>query len=253
MSLLRNSLKLILSFLSKWAISKHEIELVVVVGFSGTEIVKEGVYRLLSERYNTRRNTKRISWDLGLPLSILGYEDKRRNVFAWILMILKSILYLAFGPKNKHILVLGANSSIKETARFWSRFLQPDYLILLNNNEESDIIGELVKQSYPWKTKILYNNEEISTESLRNVRARKKFSFSTEENSDLTYDLRNREMSYKNQKVVTPEMIPTFIIPLLAAILAVGVNYDIPIEEAAIDLVKLDLNELLVKQIEKKL
>ena len=103
MDISRNILKFLLKKLSRRAIKKHDIEIIVVTGWYGTKIATDMMYTILSEKHKVRRNISYLRWDFGLPLAILGYEDKRRNIFDWIWLIIKANIYLVFGKINPHI------------------------------------------------------------------------------------------------------------------------------------------------------
>ena len=126
----RKILKKILIFLSKWAINKHQIKVIVILGVNGTEILKELIYVVLSPEINVRRIINKPWWDFSVPLSILGYKDKKRNFFEWIYLIFRSIYYLLFGKVNPGSIIINLNLKSNDTMRFWADILIPNYLIV---------------------------------------------------------------------------------------------------------------------------
>jgi hypothetical protein len=131
-------LQKLLTLLAKKAINKHPMELIVVLGINGTEIIKELGYTVLSNQIKVRRIINKPWWDLSIPLSILGYKDEKRSIIKWIYMIIKSYVYLTFGPKNPSTLILNLNYSHTSTMEYWSKILNPNILILSNYNKNID-------------------------------------------------------------------------------------------------------------------
>lgn len=264
MKFFRKILKTILSILAKWAIKKHDIELVVVTGFHGSEIVREGIYEILNQKYKVRRNVNEIIWDMSLPLAVLGYKDSRRNILEWLILISRASVYLLLGPKNKHILILNANCTYEETASFWASFLRPDFLIILNYTKESPIIDALIRSIKPEKTKVIYNGSEMGKDKLckkdskNSIKSDEIFVFADEENpgkdsTDLIFNKTNRKISYKNSEITIPVIVPKIFIPHIAGIFAFAVTYGFSLEEAGLETLKFDLGNILTKRIKEKI
>lgn len=248
--MLRLIIKKILAFLSSWAIKKHNIELIVVTGFHGSEIVREGIYELLSKTYKVRRNTSQIVWDMSLPLAVLGYEDKRRNIFQWILLIFRAIIYLSLGPKNQHILVLNANCTFEATARFWSSFLNPDYLVVLNYEKKTKILENLLKKTAKKNGKVIYNSDELGIDDFDKFDISRKFSYG-QENADLTYT--KKLIDYKNNEVYFPENVMSFIRDYYVAIVALGVNHSYNFDQINDQMLQFDIATFLSKRIKENI
>lgn len=132
MVLPRKILKYYLSFLSRLAIKKHSMELIIIVGWHSTEIVREAVYEVLNEKFQVRRNTKNLWWDLSVPLTILGYKDMKRDFIMWLFICVRALFYLIIGQRNPHKIVLNLNTSNSNTADYWAEFIKPDFLIIVN-------------------------------------------------------------------------------------------------------------------------
>jgi hypothetical protein len=143
----RTLLKKFLTLLAKKAIDKHPMELIIVLGINGTEIIKELGYSVLSDKINVRRIINKPWWDLSIPLSILGYRDEKRSIIKWVYMIIKSTLYLVFGPKNPSTLILNLNYSHTSTMEYWSKILNPDVLILSNYNKNVDPVEKFIENT----------------------------------------------------------------------------------------------------------
>ncbi len=248
MNIPRKILKQVLTVLSRWAIAKHDMELIVVTGFYGTEIVREGIYELLSETYTVRRNTTQIVWDMSIPLAVLGYPDKKRNLFQWIGLIIRATAYLAIGGKNPHKLILNANCTFEETAHFWAAFLRPDYLIVLNYDKDSKIVDALVGRLKPEKSILIYDKDNVDFEKLNKAKYKDTFVYGKNKVA-LVYNVQLREITYKEEVLKIPDAVPKVTIPHIAAIFAVVIKQGIQFSEAGFGALKFDMGALLVKRI----
>ncbi len=252
MKLPRKGLKLILGLFSRWATKKHDIELIVVTGFYGTEIVREGIYAMLQDKFKVRRNTTQIHWDMSLPLAILGYKDVHRSVFEWIELLFRAFTYLAFGAKNKHIIVLNANCAFKETAGFWASFLKPSYLVVLNYDQESEIVDKLLSKVDD-NTVLIYDGQKVDESKFLGLKVKSKFVYGNSAHFDLSYSVEDKQIKYKKQKVKIPPYVPNFSYPFLAAIFSQAVNHGLTLEEAWESADKFDMESILVKRIKSNI
>jgi len=246
MSIFRRTLKFVLQKLAAWAIKKHDMQLIVVTGFYGTEIVKEGIYHILNQKYSVRRNTNQILWDMALPLSVLGYKDKKRSGFEWLWLISKATLYLAFGKKNKHILVLNADCTFKETAKFWAGFLKPDYLVIVNINEASPILETLLENMNGGQ--IIYDKDKAPEIDFGNTNTSKVIAVS-KKSGDLIYNEKEYIIKYNRGKVKIPASVPKVVIPFIAGIYGTLVAFGYTLEEVSSESLKFDLGQILINKI----
>lgn len=168
MSIFRNILKLTLQFLARLAIKKHNIKFIVVAGWYDTDIVKEGIYSVLSDKLKIRKNTKKIWWDLSIPLIILGLVDKRRNLFWWFYVLLKSFLSLIFIQKNtKHYIVLSVNMGNKDIVDYWSKLVVPELLIVTSYKEEKSELIDMLAENTKYNGGKRLINTEIKSEKFQ--------------------------------------------------------------------------------------
>jgi len=158
--MIRNIFKKFISFLAKAAIKKHQMTIFVVSGWYGTEITREFIYSSLNTQFDVRRNLKNPWWDMSYPLTILGYEDKRRNPIEWIGLMFKASAQLLFGKKHKHYLVLNINYSYPHSIKYWSSFITPSYLVLTSYKKNYDFINKLMTVTIKNKGKIIYNRKD---------------------------------------------------------------------------------------------
>lgn len=226
----RSVLKTSLGTISKKTIQKHNAELIVVVGWTGSGIVRELLYQLLKGSYNVRRNYSDVWWDLSVPLAILGYEDVQRNVFQWISLLLKSYLSLFVKPKHKHKMIINLDTSLEETAAFWSRYITPDIVVVLREKPKSKVLKMFRKKSGGEKTIYVYNPELYGDLEHTQVR---EFIYSHNK-GDLKYAIRSEVLSLRYKKDEIKIKIPhqaTFLREYIPAAIAVGILQGISLDD----------------------
>ncbi|MBD3280175.1 hypothetical protein GF389_01460 [Candidatus Dojkabacteria bacterium] len=254
MNIPRKILKQMLSQLSRWAIAKHKIEVIVVAGFTGSEVVREGIYQILKEKFIIRRNIERISWDMSIPLAVLGYEDKRRNLLEWILLIVRAFGAIISNRPNPHTLVLSANCKFSDTAKFWSSFLSPDYFVALSGPDQSDIVKNILKGLSPEKATLIYDIEKFSESDLKYYQLENLFAFGRKgSGAEIEYDTKTGKLVYKDKEVKIPTITPLFTYSFIAAVFLTVIKHKLTFEEASVEAIKFDLGMFLTKRIKSSI
>lgn len=241
MIIFRKTLKSILELLSKAAIKKHNIEFVVVVGWYGTDMVKEGIYQLLSEKFSSRRNTDKIWWDFSIPLLILGYKDKKYSFIEWLGILCKSIIALLVNPKNHNKIVLDVDLADKETAEFWSRIISPEVLVITSYKEkQSLLIHSLVRITRASQGDILVAGSVNAPDLERYESYRSKIG-------------PDNWIESPNKKYKVSRKLPSIFLEIFAAVVSVVEKYDWTEEEIIHSLSKYEGINMLTKKIKKKI
>lgn len=254
MNIPRKILKIILGLLSRWAIRKHQIEVIVVAGYSGSEVVREGIYQILKEKFVVRRNTAQISWDMSIPLAVLGYKDRRYSSLEWFGVITRAIGTLVVRRGNPHTLVLNANCKFDETAKFWSSFLTPNYFVAMSGPDESEIVKNILKNLTKKKSVLIYDNSKLTSEQLGKYKYRKAMSFGEiSTKPDLSFDTKRKELSYKGRSLKIPTIVPLFTYNFIAAVFLTVINHQLSFEEAGVEALKFDLGLFLTKRIKENI
>lgn len=246
---MRGILQLVLEYLAKWAIRKHNMELIVVSGKAGIDLVREGIYVVLSEKYQVRRNVKPVWWDLSIPLNILGYVDKKRSIAAWLNVIFKSWFVLVFGPKNPSILVLSAESGRKETAKYWYRILKPDYLVIANYIDKSPVVEFLLNSTKDYG-RVIYNPDEIT------LKQRRTFMYGKDKSAKLIFKENKDAITYvyKDYKLkVEKYFLPPYTKNIVGSILSLAIYKGMKFEDAVNGLLKFDLRNKILTQISENI
>jgi len=248
---MRIILKYILQLLSIWAVAKHEIELVIVIGWLGVELTKEGVYSVLKEKFIVRRNTKPIWWDLSIPLNILGYEDKERKILDWIRLIIKSICILILKRKSKYTLILSVHSGVQSTAIYWGKIIKPNYLIIVNHSKKSSVTDHLIKATIKYGGLIIYDKDDFKSKKFS-----RGFMYGTTKSAHVSYTENKQAIiiKYKKHKVRFPKYyIPSYTKKFIAAIVAFSIARGVDIDDILSGLLKFDLRERILEKISKKI
>lgn len=158
--MLRSLLKTILKFLSRFAIRKHKIRVVAVSGWYGTWLAKESIYLTLKDDYKVRRNVSSIDWDFSIPLTILGYEDKRYSPLGWLNVIFSTSWVLLFERSNPHIQVLELDANKREIYEYWLSIMQPEVLVLINSRPGMENVEELLVSSLIKDGLLIYEEDK---------------------------------------------------------------------------------------------
>lgn len=129
--LLRRILRKILAHLSRWALEKHDPEIIAVVGEGKTGIAREAIYQALKRgRYPARRNIEAPDAEFVLPLIILGSHEYPRSYLGWLKVLAKALGLLLFRPSYKHLLVLEIGYSYKEIFDYFWELTRPSTLVI---------------------------------------------------------------------------------------------------------------------------
>jgi len=244
---MRTVLKNILAFLAKFAIKKHKMEMIVILGINGTEITKELAYTILSSKFKVRRVTNKPWWDLSIPLSILGYKDVKRSPLGWIFLIARSFIYLVFGPSNTGSIIINLNFLHKDTMNFWAKIIYPDILILSsfkNDNKEVELFVQntikkagriIIHQESNFKNH--YSDYKDSIYYISKEKGDFLFTSATKDNYVLNYNNESLEISKKSLSLIPLDSFELAI--------AIGLLKSIPLKESFYHAIKIDFGTLL--------
>lgn len=128
----RKILAFVLKLLSKWAIKKHDMKIIVVAGKHGTKITGELISGMLEPDYTVRKQLEVSFWDFSIPLAILGLEDRRYNVIQWTGLIFAALFRLLLGNSNFTWTILQMNTFKEDIAHYWLDILEPEITTFVN-------------------------------------------------------------------------------------------------------------------------
>lgn len=255
MNPLRRVLRFCLGILSKAAIRKHRLELIVVAGWYGTELAREMIYTILNEKLKVRRNTKDIWWDFSIPLAILGYKDIRRNALQWLILLIRASIYLIVGRSNPHILILNADCEYDMTAKYWASFVKPDYLLILNYDKEAKIVRELIKATDKNQGTIIYN-KETSKGLNSQLKHYNVFNYGHDNGNKLRVKVLKNEVQigYNSKQISIPKRyLPSFSEDMLGGVFSVAVLKNMELAEAGFNSLKFEVPSDIVSKIRTNL
>lgn len=254
--MLRNILRGKLKFFSKWAIKKHNLDLIVVAGAFDTRIVKDLTYTLLHSKFNVRKLIETPWWDFTVPLTILGYKDKKYSFFNWIQILFRSFIRLLLGGPNPQSIVINLNYSKDETADYWSSFVNPNILVITHFNSKTLILKKLINNTIKHGGKIVFSINDYS-EIKKIIKNYNNIFIFGDRDSDLIFSSKaNNKLSMK-YKGRTYELKTNFI-PLIKhhsiiAAISVSLIKGLPLLEVIYSLLKFEMPINYVKKIKKAL
>lgn len=99
--MLKSFLQYFLRGLTKKVIKKYRPDVVGITGSVGKTSAKEAVTAVLSSKFNVRSNHKNYNNEIGLPLTVIGFDQTPgRSVLGWILVFIQALRLLFTRDKN---------------------------------------------------------------------------------------------------------------------------------------------------------
>ena len=247
--ILRKWLKARVKGLTQKALNKHDIEIIAIVGQYGTQIAREALYSILEDRYNVRRNVRPIWWDMSIPLTILGYEDKQYSIVGWVEILLKSIIAYIKNPSYKHKIIIEMDTQSEDIADYWGEFVHPQVLLLLNaGKQELNLLSRIIGESV---TTIVYNYDDLaSIDYVSNVSSKKQLKFGMKD-GDIVYSYFDDTLvlKQKGSEYMTRISLPEFEITPLVGAITTSTIYENDTQEIMADLSKFELHPHILDKI----
>ena len=127
---LRRILRIILFFLARAALQKHQPTVVAIVGEGKTGIVREAIYTVLKKHFPTRRNLEAPNAEFVLPLAVLGAKEYPLTAVGWLRILIRSLGRLLLRPPYHHTLVLEIEYTRKDTFDYFWNITEPKVLVI---------------------------------------------------------------------------------------------------------------------------
>ncbi len=102
---MKNLAAKILGLLTRLVLMKFKPVIVGITGSVGKTSAKEAIACVLRSRFSVRANSGNFNNEFGLPFTVLDQKFPGKNPFAWIWLIIKSLLVLA-GGNYPQVLIL---------------------------------------------------------------------------------------------------------------------------------------------------
>lgn len=179
---MRKFLELTLKFLSKAILQKYHPRVVAITGSAGKTSAKEAIFLVLNSARpgRVRANLKNFNTEIGVPLTVIGGADARRNIFLWLVNLIEAAGLILFRNKNyPEILVLEMAADKPGDIKYLTSFVQPDVAVVTAIGEmpthleffpERDAYisekANILKNLKPYGVAIL-NYDDLSVRDLR--------------------------------------------------------------------------------------
>jgi len=96
-----------LKILAKLVLAKYKPKIIGITGCIGKTSAKEAIFAVLSRKFSVRRNLRNYNNEIGVPLTILGFDSPGKSLLRWLILFLKSLALLVKTDVNyPKILVL---------------------------------------------------------------------------------------------------------------------------------------------------
>lgn len=249
----------ILVFEAKLLLRRTKPTIVAVTGSVGKTSTKDAIYSVLKGKVRARKSEKSYNSEIGVPLSILGLENAWQNPWLWFKNLIDGLSHALFTRNYPEVLVLEMGVDRPGDMSQLTNWIKPDVVVLTrlpdvpthveNFSIPEEVIAEklvLVEALKPDGV-LVYNNDDEKVREAANVVHQKSFSFSRYSESD--FRIADDEVLYENaipvglgfrithkqadQKFQAKHVIGVQAAYSMAAATAVGVHFDMSLEECA--------------------
>lgn len=138
--ILRRGLRIVLKYLTRAVLKKHQPKIIVLVGKSQTAIAREALYTVLHEHFPTRRSIEAPEAEFVIPLTIFGADTYPQNIFAWLKILAKTAAQTIFFKPHFHILILEMTTGLSEILDYWLEITKPNIVITCGKHPPSAYI-----------------------------------------------------------------------------------------------------------------
>ncbi|MBI1974817.1 MAG: hypothetical protein HYS57_00475 [Parcubacteria group bacterium] len=102
----RKILEQLLRVIAKAVLFRYQPAVIAVTGSVGKTSTKEAVAVVLRQKFSVRKSERNLNTAVGVPLTILGGVDAKRNPFLWLRNLWRGLRYLLGRSTYPSILVL---------------------------------------------------------------------------------------------------------------------------------------------------
>ncbi len=130
---MRKVIQYILKFLSIAVLTKYKPRVVAITGSVGKSSAKEAVFLVLAGSFpgEVRRSEDNLNTEIGVPLTIIGGKEAKRDIFLWISNFFKGVKLLLIKDKNyPKILVLEMAADKPGDIAYLTSFICPDVAVV---------------------------------------------------------------------------------------------------------------------------
>jgi UDP-N-acetylmuramoyl-tripeptide--D-alanyl-D-alanine ligase len=120
----------ILSWEARLVLKKYHPKVIAITGSVGKTSTKDAVYTVLSHFYSVRKSAKSFNSEIGLPLTILGFQNGWNNPFIWLENIFRGFWLIIYKHKYPKYLVLEVGAGKPNDIKNVAPWLAPDVVVL---------------------------------------------------------------------------------------------------------------------------
>ncbi len=128
---MKKLLQLILKFFAQAVLKKYKPQIIGITGSVGKTSAKEAISFALAKNFRVRSNIKNYNNEIGLPLTILGRQSPKKNLFGWAKLFLFAIRLLLWKHKKyPQVLVLEMGVDRPGDIKYLTDIARPSIAIL---------------------------------------------------------------------------------------------------------------------------
>ena len=120
----------ILSWEAGVVLRKHKPFIIAVTGSVGKTSTKDAIFEVVKGTIKARKSMKSFNSELGVPLTVLGLENKWSSVFGWLANIFRGFLMAIFPSPYPALLVLEVGADHPGDIKRITRWLTPDITVV---------------------------------------------------------------------------------------------------------------------------
>lgn len=121
----------IITWQAKMVLLRYNPKIIAITGSVGKTSTKDAIFTILSEFITVRKSEKSFNSEIGLPLTILGFQNGWSNPITWLENIIKGFKLILFKQSYPEYLILevgvGKPGDIKKNVVTW---LHPDIVVI---------------------------------------------------------------------------------------------------------------------------
>ncbi|MBL8015543.1 MAG: hypothetical protein JNK26_05150 [Candidatus Doudnabacteria bacterium] len=130
---LRKILRLVLGWLAKVTLHKHQPLLIAIVGDGPTSVMREVMVAALQESIATRRNVELPEAEFSVPLTVLDYPFYPTRWYQWVWLLVKTGIQFLTVKSYYHGLVLELHPINSAAWQYWLQILNPAKVVCVGD------------------------------------------------------------------------------------------------------------------------
>jgi len=115
---------------AKLMLLRYRPKIIAVAGSVGKTGTKDMIYQCLKKDIKVRKSLKSLNSEIGVPLSILGYESGWNDPIAWLKIMIGSIFRIVYFHNYPEWLILETGVDHPGDMEKIAKFLKPDIAVI---------------------------------------------------------------------------------------------------------------------------